>query len=118
MNNGQLVSNLHFPFSVFRFPLKFMLNLAVLLEDSAREVPERVAVICGAQEFTYAEINARANQVANALKEIGIAPGDKVALSCPNLPFFPRYLLRNFKDGRGGRAAQRTFEGTRDRLSS
>jgi long-chain acyl-CoA synthetase len=66
-----------------------MLNLAVLLEDSAREVPERIAVICGEKELTYAEINAQANQVANALKEIGIATGDKVALSCPNLPFFP-----------------------------
>ncbi len=66
-----------------------MLNLAVLLEDSAREVPERIAVICGAQEFTYAEINSKANQVANALKETGIKPGEKVALSCPNLPFFP-----------------------------
>jgi long-chain acyl-CoA synthetase len=66
-----------------------MLNLAVLLEDSARNVPERIAVICGDQEFTYAEIDAKANQVANALKEIGIGRDDKVALSCPNLPFFP-----------------------------
>src|SRR5215213_9747881 len=66
-----------------------MLNLAVLLEDSARNVPERLAVICGEAQFTYAEINARANQVANALKKFGIEKGDKVALSCPNLPFFP-----------------------------
>ena len=66
-----------------------MLNLAVLLEDSARNVPERTAVICGDAQFTYAEINARANQVASALKNFGIEKGDKVALSCPNLPFFP-----------------------------
>ncbi len=66
-----------------------MLNLAVLLEDSARNVPDRIAVICGEHEFTYAEINNQANQVANALKEIGIAEGDKVALSCPNIWFFP-----------------------------
>jgi long-chain acyl-CoA synthetase len=66
-----------------------MLNLAVLLEDSARNVPERLAVVCGDTQLTYAEINARANQVANALKKFGIEKGDKVALSCPNLPFFP-----------------------------
>lgn len=66
-----------------------MLNLAVLLEDSARNVPERIAVICGEMQFTYAEINAKANQIANALREIGIERGDKVALSCANLPFFP-----------------------------
>ena len=66
-----------------------MLNLAVLLEDSARTVPDRVAVICGDAQYTYAEINAQANQVANALRKFGIEKGDKVALSCPNLPYFP-----------------------------
>jgi len=34
-------------------------------------------------------VNALACQVANGLKNAGIAPGDKVALSCPNLPYFP-----------------------------
>lgn len=66
-----------------------MLNLAVLLEDSARNVPERTAVICGDAKLTYAQIDAKANQVANALKSIGVEKGDKIALSCPNLPFFP-----------------------------
>ena len=66
-----------------------MLNLAVLLEDSARNAPDRTAVICGDTQLTYAEIDAKANQVANALKKFGIEKGDKVALSCPNLPFFP-----------------------------
>ncbi len=66
-----------------------MLNLAVLLEDSARGVPDRIAVICGDARMTYAEVNTKASQVAHALREIGIERGDKVALSCPNLPFFP-----------------------------
>src|SRR5205823_4279046 len=30
-----------------------------------------------------------ANQVANLLVERGIGAGDKVAISCPNLPYFP-----------------------------
>ena len=66
-----------------------MLNLAVLLEDSARTMPERLAVICGEIKMTYAEVNAKANQVAHGLLKLGIEKGDKVALSCPNLPFFP-----------------------------
>ena len=66
-----------------------MLNLAVLLEDSVREVPDRVAVIFNDTKLTYAQVNGAANQVANGLKAIGIEPGDKIALSCPNLPFFP-----------------------------
>ncbi len=66
-----------------------MLNLAVLLEDSAREVPNKDAVIFNDVRLSYAQINGAANQVANGLIDIGIAKGDKVALSCPNLPFFP-----------------------------
>jgi long-chain acyl-CoA synthetase len=76
-----------------------MLNLAVLLEDSARNVPDRIAVICGDTQFTYAEINARANQIANGLKKLGIGKDDKVALSSANLPFFPIIYYGILKTG-------------------
>lgn len=66
-----------------------MLNLAILLEDSAREVPDHTAVIFNDRKLSYAAVNAAANQVANGLASIGIRPGDKVALTCPNLPYFP-----------------------------
>ena len=66
-----------------------MLNLSVLLEDSARRYPERAAVVLGAQRLSYAQVDAAANQVAGLLVSRGIRPGDKVALSCPNLPYFP-----------------------------
>ncbi|MBM2619848.1 long-chain fatty acid--CoA ligase [Actinoplanes sp. LDG1-06] len=66
-----------------------MLNLSILLEDSARNYPDRAAVVLGDRRLTYAQVDAAANQVANLLVERGIQPGDKVALSCPNLPYFP-----------------------------
>jgi long-chain acyl-CoA synthetase len=66
-----------------------MFNLAVLLEDSAREVPERTAIIFDEIKLSYAAVNAAANQVANGLVQAGIQQGDTVALSCPNLPYFP-----------------------------
>ena len=66
-----------------------MLNLSILLEDSARAYPERTAVVLGDTRLSYAQVNAAANQVANMLVARGILPGDKVALSCPNLPYFP-----------------------------
>ncbi|HID53048.1 MAG TPA: long-chain fatty acid--CoA ligase [Anaerolineae bacterium] len=66
-----------------------MLNLAVVLENSAREMPDKTAVVFGDMRFSYAQINGAANQVANGLAAAGIQPGDKVALSCPNLPYFP-----------------------------
>jgi len=66
-----------------------MFNLAVLLEDSARKVPERDAVVFGDTRLSYARVDAMANQVAHLLVERGIRTGDKIALSCPNLPYFP-----------------------------
>ena len=66
-----------------------MLNLAVVLEDSARNVPDRDAVVHGRTRLTYAELEAKASQVAAGLAARGIGPGDRVALSCPNLPYFP-----------------------------
>ena len=65
-----------------------MLNLAMLLEDSAREVPERTAIISGGNRLSYAQVQAATNQVASGLIEIGICKGDKVALSCPNVSSF------------------------------
>ncbi|HWS34735.1 MAG TPA: long-chain fatty acid--CoA ligase [Actinoplanes sp.] len=66
-----------------------MLNLSVLLEDSARRHPGRAAVVLGPQRLTYAQVDAAASQVAALLVARGIKPGDKVALTCPNLPYFP-----------------------------
>ncbi|MGI8645014.1 MAG: long-chain-fatty-acid--CoA ligase [Nocardioides sp.] len=66
-----------------------MQNLAILLEDSARRYPGRDAVVLGDTRLTYAQVDAAANQVANLLVGKGIEPGDRVALTCPNLPYFP-----------------------------
>ncbi len=66
-----------------------MLNLSLFLEDSARSQPDRDAVVLGDMRLTYAQVDGFANQVANLLRSRGLEPGDKVALSCPNLPYFP-----------------------------
>lgn len=65
------------------------LNLASVLTHSARLVPERVAITCGAQQLTYADLDAQSSRAAAALASIGVGPGDRVALSCPNIPWFP-----------------------------
>src|SRR4051812_33434603 len=66
-----------------------MLNLSMILEESARSYPSKTAFICMDAIFSYQQINEAANRVANGLKAIGIQPGDKVAMTCPNLPQFP-----------------------------
>ncbi len=76
-----------------------MLNLSILLEDSARQYPERAAVVLGGQRLTYAQVDAAANQVAGLLASRGIGNGDKVALSCPNLPYFPIIYYGILKTG-------------------
>ncbi len=63
-------------------------NLASLLEESTEKYPEREAIVLGDKRMTYAEVNGAANMVANLLVSRGIEPGDKVALSCANLPYF------------------------------
>jgi long-chain acyl-CoA synthetase len=65
-------------------------NLAQLLDDSAERFPEREAILFPATgtRLSYAQVQGAANQVANLLVSRGIQPGDKVALSCPNLPYF------------------------------
>ena len=65
-----------------------MTNLAGLLENSAQSFPDRTAIVFGDTRLSYPQVNGAANQVANLLVERGIKPGDKVALSCPNLPYF------------------------------
>jgi long-chain acyl-CoA synthetase len=74
-------------------------NLSIVLEDSARHYPDRDALVLGDMRLTYAQVDAMANQVANLLVELGVEPGDKVALTCPNLPYFPVVYFGILKAG-------------------
>jgi len=76
-----------------------MLNLATLLEDNLRHHPAKTAVIYGSTRLSYAQVNGAANQVANGLKAAGIQKGDKVALSCLNIPYFPIVYFGILKAG-------------------
>lgn len=76
-----------------------MLNLSVILEDSARRHPTKAAFTFMDTTLNYAQINGAANQVANGLIARGIKPGDKVAISCLNLPYFPIIYFGILKAG-------------------
>ncbi|HSU55363.1 MAG TPA: AMP-binding protein [Candidatus Dormibacteraeota bacterium] len=54
------------------------------LEHSAEKRPDKVALIVGCRRFTYAEINAQANCLAQALAAHGISRGDRVVVHLPN----------------------------------
>jgi len=76
-----------------------MLNLSVLIEDSAKRHATKPACTFMDSSLNYAQINGAANQVANGLVAKGIQPGDKVALSCFNLPYFPIVYFGILKAG-------------------
>jgi long-chain acyl-CoA synthetase len=50
----------------------------------ARHQPSVPAIVAPAGDRTFAELNARANQLARALRRLGLEAGDGVALLCPN----------------------------------
>ncbi len=51
-----------------------------LFAERARTAPDRTAVVCGAREVTYGELDARAGRVAHRLTALGVRPGDAVAV--------------------------------------
>lgn len=57
--------------------------LADLLEATARRVPDKVALIAGCRQMTYAELDAAADRVAHHLISRGVRPGQMVALWLP-----------------------------------
>jgi long-chain acyl-CoA synthetase len=75
------------------------LNLASIIEHHARLTPDREAIVWRDTRLTFRQLNAMSNRVANALVEMGIGHGDKVALACPNLPFFPVVYYAIMKAG-------------------
>jgi len=70
-----------------------------LLEDAADRWPERTAIVYGDSRMSYAQLDGEANRVANLLVSRGIRPGDKVALSCPNVPYFSTIYFGILKAG-------------------
>ena len=76
-----------------------MLNLASILDYSAYEYPEKAAIIFGEQKITFSQLNTYCNKIANGLVAAGIGKGDKVVLSCLNMPYFPMVYYAILKTG-------------------
>ena len=60
------------------------MNLAQYLEDTTRKHPDKPAVRCEGQSITFHELNTRCNQLANGLKDLGLAAGDHCVVMLPN----------------------------------
>ncbi|HEV7178273.1 MAG TPA: long-chain fatty acid--CoA ligase [Candidatus Baltobacteraceae bacterium] len=66
------------------------LSLASILAESAARHPSRTAVVCGSERISYSALWEEARRGAAYLQELGVRPGDRVAVLLPNVPDFPR----------------------------
>jgi len=51
-----------------------------LFEQQVDKTPNQTALVCGKENLTYLELNQKANQIAQALRTMGVKPNDFVAL--------------------------------------
>ncbi len=72
-----------------------------LIADQAARTPGRIAVAAtaGSEPLSYAELDARANQVARALAAYGVGTGDRVAVLMDRSPLLIVALLGVLKAG-------------------
>ncbi len=77
------------------------MNIGTLLTKTAKTFPEKLAIVHGSKKLTYAEFNAGANRLANALSHLGMNQGDNVALLQHNYPEMLESMFACFKAGYG-----------------
>ncbi len=83
---------IHFPqkpfdelYASFRWPHLDTYNIGVDVCDKWADDPDRLALVDatddgGRRQYTFAELARRSNRWANALRALGVAPGDRVAI--------------------------------------
>lgn len=74
-------------------------HLGYIIDDAVSLFPERLALIQEGLHLTYAELNGRADRVANWLTQRGVVPGNRVALLWPNDVRYVEALLGTMRAG-------------------
>src|SRR5476651_473032 len=64
-----------------------------LLNDWAEQTPDAPAFLHGERTISLAELLERALRAAQGLADLGVGPGDRVALWLPNVPAYPILYL-------------------------
>ncbi|MBV9773008.1 MAG: amino acid adenylation domain-containing protein, partial [Gemmatimonadetes bacterium] len=70
-----------------------------LVEARAARAPDQVALVCGAESFTYAELSARANRLAHHLRDLGVGPEARVGIWLERTPDLVVAILAVLKAG-------------------
>jgi long-chain acyl-CoA synthetase len=61
------------------------ITLPEYLENSARQHPERAAIICEGFKISYRRLDEMTNRLAASLSALGVGKGDRVAILLPNV---------------------------------
>jgi len=75
------------------------MNVKEALENTASEIPHKEAIVLGAQRVTYGELDEASNRAANALLELGMKKGDRVAIL---MSHSPEWVINYFGIVKGG----------------
>ena len=62
--------------------------LQEILQKSAKEFPQKTAIVFGEREISYSQLDLLSNQFANSLVKLGVKKGDRIAIFLPNIPQF------------------------------
>ena len=64
------------------------MNIVKQFELNSRFIPEKTALICEDDVYSYKKLNMLSANIAGSLIKIGVKKGDRVALYLPNIPEF------------------------------
>jgi len=78
------------------------MNLKLMLEKTASEVPQQTAIVLGSRKVSYRELDETSNKIANALISLGIKKGDHVAILMSRTPEWVINCFGVLKTGAAG----------------
>lgn len=92
----------HWPDGVPREVTGYDKPLFSILDETAKEFPDRVYTVFSDATRTYAQVKETADRIAHFLAGRGISKGDRVAIFLPNLPHYPPVYFGLLKAGAVG----------------
>ncbi len=78
------------------------MNVKQTLENAAGEMPDKEALVSGAQRITYGQLEEASNRVSHALFDLGMNKGDHVAIL---MSHSPEWVINYFGVVKGGGVA-------------
>lgn len=67
-------------------------TLTAVWRNTAARFPHKEALVCDGQRYTYGALDAWIDQLAGRFQQLGVRPGDRVAVAMPNcLEFYLAY---------------------------